>query len=117
MDIRPDIRTELESLEQQILSIKRQGPFLQNIRVERTAAGGTASRESKTECKYARLRTGRGKLLDNGRKSKYIPISEIDKYQARCDRGKAISRLERKLLGLQKKLARLDAIAAELGLL
>ena len=53
MDIRTDVKTEIEALQQQILSIKEKGPFLQDTRVERTPAGGTASREAKSECKYA----------------------------------------------------------------
>lgn len=67
MDIRTDIKTEIEALQQQILSIKEEGSFLQNTRVERTPAGGTASLEAKNECKYARLRTGKGNLLSNGK--------------------------------------------------
>ena len=116
MDIRTDVKTEIEALHQQILSIKEKGPFLQNTRVERTPAGGTASREAKSECRYARLRTGRGNLLNNGKKSKYIPVREIDKYLEICSRGKAISRLEKQLEKQQQKLARLNAIAASFGL-
>lgn len=115
VDVRTDIKTELKDLEEQISSIKKQGPFLQGVRVERTAAGGTASRKAQGECKYARLRAGKGRLLDNGKKSKYIPVNKIDKYQAMCNRGKTISRLERKLQSSHKKLARLEAIAAKLG--
>ncbi|MEN8443679.1 MAG: hypothetical protein ABG776_01570 [Cyanobacteria bacterium J06555_13] len=117
MDSRLNIQKEVEDLQQQLLSIKEQGPFLQGVRVERTPAGGTASREAQAECKYARLRAGKGNLLDNGKKSKYIPVREIDQYQAMCARGKAISQLERKIQKLQQELARLNAIAAELGLL
>ena len=108
------IKTEIENLQQQLLDLKDQGPFLTGVRVERTAAGGTASRESKAECKYARLRAGKGKLLDNGKKSKYIAVREIDKYQAMCNRGKAISRLVRKIQKQEKKLAWLTKIISNL---
>lgn len=116
MDIRTDVKTEIESLQQQILSIKEKGPFLLNTRVERTPGGGTASREAKNECKYARLRTGKGNLLENGKKSKYIPVREIDKYLEMCSRGKAISRLEKKLEKQRQKLTRLNTVAASFGL-
>lgn len=116
MDIRTDIKSEIEALQQQILSIKQRGPFLQNTRVEKTPAGGTASREAKNECKYARLRTGRRNLLENGKKSKYIPVREIDKYLEMCSRGKAISQLEKRLKKQQQQLARLNAVAASFGL-
>ncbi|MGB7250223.1 MAG: hypothetical protein WBC73_14895 [Phormidesmis sp.] len=116
MDIRTNVKIEIEALQQQISSLREKGPFLQNTRVERTPAGGTASKRAKDECKYARLRTGRGNLLDNGKKSKYIPVREINKYLAMCSRGKAISRLEKQLEKRQQKLARLNAVAASFGL-
>lgn len=111
MNARSRTKTEIENLQQQLTGLKAQGAFLIDIRVERTAAGGTASRQSQTECKYARLRAGKGKLLSNGKKSKYIPIHEIDKYQAMCNRGKAISKLNREIQKRQKKLKWLDAVA------
>lgn len=116
MDMRVCLETEIEELQQQRSALKDEGEFLQGVRVERTAAGGTASREAQAECKYARLRAGKGKLLDNGKKSKYIPVREIDKYQAMCTRGKSIGRLERKIQQLQRKLKQLNAIAFKLGL-
>ena len=116
MDIRTNTKTEIETLQQQLLSLKEKGPFIQGARVERTPAGGTASKKAQNECKYARLRVGKGKLLDNGKRSKYIPVSEIDKYQVMCSRGKAIKQLERKLEKQQQELRKLDAIASKLGL-
>ena len=71
------LETEIEALQQQLTSLEQQEPFLTGVRVERTAAGGTASPKSKTECKYARLRAGKGKLLDNGKKSKYIACMKL----------------------------------------
>lgn len=116
MDIRTNIKAEIKSLQQQLSSTKEKGPFLLNTRVERTPAGGTASKKAKDECKYARLRTGKGNLLENGKKSKYIPVREIDKYLEMCSRGKAIGQLERRLEKQQQKLARLNKVAASLGL-
>lgn len=116
MDIRISIKAEIKDLQKQVLSLKKKGPFLQDVRVERTSAGGTASKKAQSNGKYGRLRAGQGKLLDNGKKSKYIPVREIDKYQAMCSRGRAIKRLEKKIENHQQKLKRLDAMAAELGL-
>ena len=116
MDIRKHIQTEIKDLQQQILVLKEKGPFLQGVRIERTAAGGTASKEAQKDCKYARLRAGKGKLLDNGKKSKYIPIREIGKYQAMCARGRAIRKLEREVSKKEEGLKRLNAIATKLGL-
>ncbi|MGB3767738.1 MAG: hypothetical protein WA947_14375 [Phormidesmis sp.] len=116
MDARGRVKTELEKLQEQLAELKARGPFLSGVRVERTPAGGTASQNAQSECKYARLRAGKGKLLDNGKKSKYIPVREIDKYQAMCYRGKSIKQIERKIEKRQQTLKRLNAIAAELGL-
>ena len=116
VDIRASIKAEIEDLQRQVLSLKEKGPFLQNVRVERTSAGGTASKKAQSNGNYARLRAGKGKLLDNGKKSKYIPVRETDKYQAMCHRGKSIKRIEKKIAQRQQKLKRLDVIAAELGL-
>lgn len=116
MDIREHIKAEIEELEEQLTGLKAQGAFLSGVRVELTPAGGTASQKAQGECKYARLRAGKGKLLDNGKKSKYIPVREINKYQAMCQRGKSIKRIEGKVANRQQKLKRLNAIAAELGL-
>lgn len=117
MNVRDRVKVEIEDLQEQLAGLKAQGPFLSDVRVERTPAGGTASKKAQSECKYARLRAGKGKLLDNKKKSKYIPVHEIDRYQAMCHRGKRIKQIERKLVQRQQKLKRLDAIATELGLL
>ena len=116
MDIRKQLKIEIDALQDQISLLKEKGPFLQGVRLERTAAGGTASTESRESCKYARLRAGKGKLLDNGKKSKYIPVREIEKYEAMCARGKTISKLEREISKKEKGLKRIEAIAAGLQL-
>ncbi|MBE9064848.1 hypothetical protein [cf. Phormidesmis sp. LEGE 11477] len=116
MDIRRQLQLEIDNLQGQISALKEKGPFLQGVRLERTAAGGTASLEAKESCKYARLRAGKGKLLDNGKKSKYIPVHEIEKYETMCARGKAIGRLEREVLKKEQGLKRIEAIAASLQL-
>lgn len=115
MDVRTSLKAEIKDLQQRVLSLREKGPFLQGVRVERTSAGGTASEKAQSNNRYARLRAGKGKLLDNGKKSKYIPICEIERYQIMCRRGRAIRRLEKRIEKHQQKLKRLNAIAAELG--
>ena len=117
MDARERVKAEIEELEENLKATKAQGEFLVGVRVERTAAGGTASQKAQEECKYARLRAGKGKLLDNGKKSKYIPVREIDKYQAMCNRGKKIKQLEKRIEKQKQRLSRLNAIAVELELM
>lgn len=114
MDARKHIKTEIKELKEQLTELKTQGPFLSGVRVELTPAGGTASQRAQGECKYARLRVGKGKCLENGKKSQYIPVREIDKYQAMCKRGKSISRLEKKIQKKQRNLNWLSAIAESL---
>lgn len=114
MDARKHIAAEIEELKQQLTGLREQGPFLSGVRVERTPAGGTASQKAQGECKYARLRAGKGKCLENGKKSQYIPVREIDKYQAMCKRGKNISQLEKKIQKKQQKLSWLNTIAISL---
>ena len=116
MDVCKQLQIEINTLKDQISLIREKGPFLQGVRLERTAAGGTASIESRESCKYARLRAGKGKLLDNGKKSKYVPVREIEKYEAMCARGKTISKLEREISKKEQGLKRIEAIAASLQL-
>ena len=114
MDARKHITAEIEELKKQLTELRAQGPFLSGVRVERTPAGGTASQKAQGECKYARLRAGKGKCLENGKKSQYIPVREIDKYQAMCKRGKSISQLERKIQKKQRRLSWLSKMAVSL---
>ena len=116
MGVRKQLQIEIDTLRDKISLLKEQGPFLRGVRLERTAAGGTASIESRKSCKYARLRAGKGKLLDNGKKSKYVPVREIEKYEAMCARGRAIGKLERGISKKEQGLRRIEAIAASLQL-
>ena len=77
--------------------------MLIGVRLDRAAAGGTASNQSQTSYKYARLRSGRGKTLSNGQKSQYIPLQQIAVTEAAIARGK-------ELIKLQKRLEKLSQI-------
>ena len=99
---------QLKALEAQIEAQKQAGDYLIGVRLERSAAGGTASQSAKEDLKYARLRAGRGKLLPNGKKSMYVPLSKIAQYDAACQRGESIRKLERQVNQLQAQLAKLE---------
>lgn len=103
-----DLQQQLRSYEAELETIKRSGDHLIGVRVERATAGGSASKAAKEECKYARLRAGRGKLLPNGKKSLYIPVTLIAQYEAACDRGKRVEQLERQIESLKEQLWKLE---------
>jgi hypothetical protein len=104
----PDYSTRIAALQQQLDALKLEGDYLIGVRIERSPAGGTASQGSKETCKYARLRAGKGKLLPNGKKSRYIPLDKVTHYEAACERGKQIQRLERELQQLQYQQRRAE---------
>lgn len=103
-----NLQQQLATVEAQIAAVKQEGDYLIGVRLERSAAGGTASQSAKAELKYARLRAGRGKLLPNGKKSMYVPIGEIARYDAACRRGEQLQKLERTLQQLRSQIAKLE---------
>ena len=92
---------ERTALLQRIAQIRAEGEVLEDCRLNFSAAGGTASRSAKLSLKYAQLRSGRGKLLSNGKKSLYVPIDQIPETQAAIERGKEISKLQKRLKQLE----------------
>ncbi|MBF2027658.1 MAG: hypothetical protein IGS48_12955 [Oscillatoriales cyanobacterium C42_A2020_001] len=103
-----NLQRRISTLEAEIEAIKQEGEYLLGVRLERSPAGGTASINAKEECKYARLRSGRGKLLPNGKKSMYVPVGEIARYDAACKRGEQIQKLERQLSQVKVQVAKLE---------
>jgi hypothetical protein len=87
-------RTELEA---RIGELKVEGEYLMGVRLEKAAAGGTASKKAQGIYKYARLRSGKGKFLANGQRSQYVPLKEIPYYEILIARGKHIAQLEKRL--------------------
>ncbi len=110
------LRQEQQNLQDQIEQLLQSGDCLQGVRLEFTPAGGTASDQAKQSCKYARLRAGRGKILDNGKKSKYIQLHQIAEYKAAIARGKQLTRLTRRLETVEAEIAKIETVAQELGL-
>jgi hypothetical protein len=88
------------------VAIKAEGEYLQDVRLEKAAAAGTASEKSRTDYKYARLRCGKGKLLPNGAKSQYIPLKEIPHYERAIARGKELSRLQKRVKAISLMVAK-----------
>ena len=102
---RPQAELEAEQNEiiARIADLQNEGDVLIGVRLDKAAAGGTASNKSQTSYKYARLRSGRGKMLSNGQKSQYIPLQQIAVTEAAIARGK-------ELIKLQKRLEKLSQI-------
>ena len=102
---RPQAELEAEQNEiiARIAELQNEGDVLIGVRLDKAAAGGTASNKSQTSYKYARLRSGRGKMLSNGQKSQYIPLQQIAVTEAAIARGK-------ELIKLQKRLEKLSQI-------
>lgn len=98
------LTAKLIALEAEATRIRNEGECLQGVRLEWAAAGGTASASSHNSYKYARLRAGKGKALGSGKKSQYIPVTEIARYEAAIERGKRLTKLEKQISQLQQKL-------------
>lgn len=110
------LQAKLNALQTEASRIRSEGECLQGVRLERSPAGGTASGKSQTNCKYGRLRAGKGKLLSNGSKSQYVPLVELGKMEAAIARGRELTKLERETKKVTAQLDRLAAAAARLGL-
>ena len=99
-----ELQTERNAIINQIAALQNEGDVLIGVRLDRAAAGGTASNQSQTSYKYARLRSGRGNTLSNGQKSQYIPLKEIAATEVAIQRGKELVRLQKRLENLSKML-------------
>ncbi|MBW4692164.1 MAG: GAF domain-containing protein [Lyngbya sp. HA4199-MV5] len=100
-----DIYTEIKRLEALAAEIRQQG-YLQDCRLERATAGGTASGTGRSEARYARLRTGKRRLLPNGAKSQYISLQQIPETEAAIERGRMLQRIEKQLARLQSSASK-----------
>ncbi|WP_458652037.1 hypothetical protein [Sivoneniella epilithica] len=102
---RVDVLTaKLNALLTKATEIRESGECLQGVRLERAAAGGTASKQSQETYKYARLRCGKGKALANGSKSQYVSVKDIPHFEAAIARGKKLTKLEKQISQVQAKL-------------
>ena len=99
-----ELETERTAIIAAIADLQNQGDVLIGVRLDKAAAGGTASNQSQTSYKYARLRSGRGKTLPNGQKSQYIPLKQIAATEAAIQRGKELVKLQKRLEKLSKML-------------
>ena len=99
-----ELQTERNAIIIRIAALQNEGDVLIGVRLDKAAAGGTASNQSQTRYKYARLRSGRGKTLPNGQKSQYIPLQQIAVTEAAIARGKEIVRLQKRLEKLSEMM-------------
>jgi hypothetical protein len=101
---RVELEAERAKVEAAIGAIRAAGLVLLGVRLEKAAAGGSAGKKSQGDYKYGRLRAGRGKELDNGNRSQYVPLEEIPGVEAAIGRGKAVAKLQRRLEKLNEIL-------------
>jgi len=99
-----ELETERNEIITQIAALQNEGDVLIGVRLDRAAAGGTASNKTQTRYKYARLRSGRGKTLSNGQKSQYVPLEEVAATEAAILQGKELVRLQKRLEKLSEML-------------
>lgn len=83
----------LEAIQNELQELEAQ-PYLLDCYVQRTAAGGTAAGKGRDPGRYACLRS-RHQTFVNGKKSQYIPLYAIAKYEEQCERGRQIKRLRK----------------------
>jgi hypothetical protein len=94
---------ERTALLSRIAQIRAEGEVLEGCRLNFSAAGGTASRSAKLSLKYAQLRSGRGKVLGNGKRSQYVALDDIPKVQAAIERGRELAKLQKRLKQLESQ--------------
>ena len=85
-----ELETEQNKIIARIADLQNEGDVLTGVRLDKAAAGGTASNQSQTRYKYARLRSGRGKTLSNRQKSQYVPLKKVAATEAAIQRGKEL---------------------------
>ncbi|PZV12675.1 MAG: hypothetical protein DCF22_11965 [Leptolyngbya sp.] len=116
MNSLPELKAKLATLETQVAAIRGSGECLQGVRLEKAAAGGSASSKSQSDYKYGRLRCGKGNLLPNGQKSQYVPLAELGNVEAAIARGKELTKFQREICKVTAQIDRIVATAASLGL-
>ena len=116
MNSLPELKAQLATLVARATEIRESGECLQGVRLEKAAAGGTASGKSQGTYKYGRLRAGKGNLLPNGSKSQYVPLAELGNVEAAIARGKELTKVQRESKKVTAQLDKLVATAARLGL-
>ena len=97
----------LETLKTEKRQLEDQGMILFDCWIAESKPGGTA----RTKKAHYQLRSRQPQFA--GKKSKYLKVDEVGKYQSAIARGKAIRQLEKQIVVLQKKLERIEAIALE----
>lgn len=116
METYKSLQAQLAKLESEKIRIAESGQCLKGVRLEKAAAGGSASKKMQQTYKYGRLRCGKGGTLPNGAKSRYIPLAEIGQCEAAIARGKELTKIEKEITALRTKLEKLKMRAAAIGL-
>ncbi|MEO1148682.1 MAG: hypothetical protein AAFY26_24185 [Cyanobacteria bacterium J06638_22] len=104
----------LEAIQNELQELEAQ-PYLLDCYLQRTAAGGTAAGKGRDPGRYACLRS-RNQTFVNGKKSQYIPIYAIAKYEEQCERGRRIKRLRRSRDNVHDRLERARKVLKRTGI-
>jgi hypothetical protein len=111
----PDIRAKIAALQRQRSQISQMA-YLPDCRLELAYPGGTAGKASQ-EKPYGRLRSGKGNLLPNGKRSQYVPVDDVVNVQAQIERGRQMKAIDREIGKLERLVESQQAVATKLGLL
>lgn len=96
-----EVTARLDAIAAEIQGIEGSGLVIAGARLELARAGGTARGTAPRAPKYGRLVWGRGKE----RRSRYVPLKELDAIAAAVDRGRAIAALEKERDRLLKRIS------------
>jgi polyhydroxyalkanoate synthesis regulator phasin len=99
-----DLQQELATLQAERTRISTEGEVLLDCWVAQSAAGGTA----RTGNLYWQVRS-RHPIFD-GKKSRYLKVSEVAEYEAAIACGKRIKALDKEIEKLQQRISKLEAL-------
>lgn len=100
------LQKRLASLEAEAAALKAEGDYYQNCWIQHSAAGGTATGRGLELGRYAVLRS-RKTTFSNGRKSRYIPLTQVAEVAAAVERGQRLTKLEKSIAHISQMIDRL----------
>jgi hypothetical protein len=104
-----ELLENLKSLEAERARIQAEGDALFDCWIAESKPGGTA-RTNKAHCQ---LRSRKPQF--DGKKSKYLKVGEIGRYEAAIARGKQLKQLERQIETLSRCLDKIETVILAAG--